>query len=94
VSDQHTIPTQRDLSRVAGWYWVRCHGETEWDLARWVPPLADWSGYWVPGIGQGIRVSTVYAEIDERRIVREDPRQFQVSIGEDGTVRYGELTDG
>lgn len=79
--------TTRDAARPDGFYWVRPKGEG-WQPAQWVAPEGFMLGYWLLFCSEEGHGSEVLEEIDESRIVREEPRRFSVVVGEDGVVRY------
>ena len=61
-------------NREPGFYWVKFSPSTRWEIMEWV---TDYDGIWLVGercLEQFMWDEDMY-EIDERRIVREEPTE-------------------
>jgi hypothetical protein len=60
--------------RIEGFYWIRFSNLSEYEIAKWIPKHG-WSMFWTEQYLTDERL----AAIDERPIVREEPKNIKES---------------
>lgn len=64
------------MERESGYYWVNYQGE--WGVALWYKESKDSNGCWLTAGNEAtIDFDSLFEEIDERRIVREETKQIE-----------------
>ena len=65
------------MKREKGYYWVR-RGDS-WEVAYWETDLSEWiigDNYYPDNMRE-------FCEIDERRLTRENPKEYIIDLGND-----------